>query len=404
MDTATANRLRALVQQDVNWDYLVELGHRNLIIPLLYSNLNETCPEAVPALVMEKLRGEYHHNGQHNLLVTRELLRLLKLFQDEDVYAIPFKGPLLAAFVYGHLSLRWFSDLDLLISASDSAKAANLLLENGYRFREQITADQEASLRKKRRSLTVVRDDGEVTVDLQWGAGQQKHFYAPIFSKVSLDNTARLPFGGMMVPTLPASDLLLYLCIHGSKHCWERVTWICDVAEVIRANPELDWGSLVEQAKTQGSYRMLILGLTLVRDLLGSHIPPEMERQIRADRGSAQLAEVVRETFYSCSPMHGVERDYFHIKMMERLSDKLRYTLDLSRKATQPNERDLAIIPLPKFLSFMYRGLRPFRLMAAYGPSAVKLLGSRSKTTRSQSPNVNEKSVKDRPTSASKSL
>ena len=32
-----------------------------------------------------------------------------------------------------------------------------------------------------------------------------------------------------------AEDLLLILCMHGAKHLWKNLGWICDVAELLRA-------------------------------------------------------------------------------------------------------------------------------------------------------------------------
>ena len=49
---------------------------------------------------------------------------------------------------------------------------------------------------------------------------------------------------------LPApEDLLLALCIHGSKHLWERLAWIADIAGLIESQPSLNWNELVNRAR-----------------------------------------------------------------------------------------------------------------------------------------------------------
>ena len=36
------------------------------------------------------------------------------------------------------------------------------------------------------------------------------------------------------VPALPDRELLLILCLHGTKHFWSSLGWLVDVAELIR--------------------------------------------------------------------------------------------------------------------------------------------------------------------------
>src|SRR5207244_11975507 len=59
-----------------------------------------------------------------------------------------------------------------------------------------------------------------------------------------------LPLGGTLVRTLSAEHLLLVLCAHGAKHCWERLGWICDVAELLRGTPALDLSGMLAQARS----------------------------------------------------------------------------------------------------------------------------------------------------------
>ena len=78
-----------------------------------------TCPEAFqtlfPKTILAQLRESFRSNVQNSLLLTAELLKLVELFAASRINAIPFKGPVLAAAVYKDLSLRQFSDLDVLV-------------------------------------------------------------------------------------------------------------------------------------------------------------------------------------------------------------------------------------------------------------------------------------------------
>ena len=80
---------------------------------------------------LDQLRDDFNDNSRRNLFLTRELLNLLTLFETHQIPAIPFKGPVLAASVYGNLALRQFSDLDLIIHKQHVAKARELLVSAG---------------------------------------------------------------------------------------------------------------------------------------------------------------------------------------------------------------------------------------------------------------------------------
>jgi len=63
--------------------------------------------------------------------------------------------------------------------------------------------------------------------------------------------------------------------VHGTKHRWERLRWICDVAELIRVREDVKWETLMRVAESLGSRHMLSLGLYLAHDVLGAPLPEQ---------------------------------------------------------------------------------------------------------------------------------
>ena len=45
---------------------------------------------------------------------------------------------------------------------------------------------------------------------------------------------------------------------------------ICDIAELVRVYPQLDWAQLLRQARRLGGERMLLYSLRLANNLLGT--------------------------------------------------------------------------------------------------------------------------------------
>ena len=37
--------------------------------------------------------------------------------------------------------------------------------------------------------------------------------------------------------------------IHGAKHLWERLIWVCDIVELVKARPNLDWDRVISTAR-----------------------------------------------------------------------------------------------------------------------------------------------------------
>jgi hypothetical protein len=80
------------------------------------------------------------------------------------------------------------------------------------------------------------------------------------------------------------------LCLHGSAHHWRGLKQLCDVAELIRATPHLNWGQVMGEARRTGSARRLSLGLLLAAALLDAPLPQEVRRWAESDRKAVSLA------------------------------------------------------------------------------------------------------------------
>ncbi len=260
----------------------MQLADRHGLQPLLHWHLNAVCPEAVPELQRQHLRSAFQRVSALNILLTHELKKLLALFAGNNVQAVPYKGPALALQLYGNVALRQFSDLDILVHPRDVLLARDLLLAEGYSPLPPLTEGQQAVLLRTQSNLPFTRESKRMIVELHWTVS------APNFARPfeTDDFWARLVDGELEATKikLPApEDLLLALCIHGSKHLWERLAWIADIAGLIESQPSLNWNELVNRARVTGSERMLFLGLRLASELLNANVPGEVKAAEQAD-------------------------------------------------------------------------------------------------------------------------
>jgi hypothetical protein len=157
---------------------------------------------------------------------------------------------------------------------------------------------------------------------------------------------------GTAVLGLPLEDVLLFLCLHGFKHGWKRVGWICDVTELLRVHQRMDWGRVLVQAEASGSRRILWLGLLLASDLLGAVLPAGIAQRLQTNAAITRLgAQVWAQLFREADSSPKVfETLQFRLRGRERLRDKLRHCVHRSTTLTAGDcpllRRPHALIPL----------------------------------------------------------
>jgi hypothetical protein len=365
MDTPTAGQVRALLRHDLDWPYLLRAAVAHGTAPLLYWHLNRLASDAGPAPARNRLRQWFHDNARHNLLLTGELLRLLRLFAADGIRAIPFKGPTLAACAHGNLALRQFNDLDLLLCPADLPRARELLTTAAYRPGLPLPPAQEDAHLASIGQVPFVGVDGRCPVELHARIAP-RDFHFPLDLERLWPRLRALSLGGQEVRALAGEDLLVVLCAHGAKHRWACLGWVCDVAEVLRTHQAMSWPEVADVARSVRCERILGLGLLLAHDLLGAPVPEEFVRRARAVPAVRALAaRVGRQMFRDEGDRAGgLDNALFQLRARERLRDGLRYALSL---ALTPTVADWERRRAPASLPFLYHLLRPVRLAAKYG-------------------------------------
>ena len=339
---------------DVDWEYLFQLARRHSIVPLVYVQL-----DLVPPEVLAKFKQHYIENSARNTVLTAELCRLINLFRAEGIEAIPYKGPVLALFAYGDIALRRFVDLDVIVKKSDVLKAREILLNDGYTPSKSLSAAQQELLLRTQHNLQFSRDNRQLIIELHWEVAP--HLFASTVNGERLwQDLITIDLNGTTVKTFSAEDLLFSLCVHGSRHLWERLGWICDVAELITRQP-LDWTALLERAASADAERMFLLGVHLANQLLDAPLPPEVKQRCDSDPRLSSLAgNIIEHLFNGPTHVPATSREIFkyNIGVRKTLSARARYLLYMFR----PTDGDLGSRSLPSSLNFAYYLTRPFRL------------------------------------------
>ena len=285
-----ARQIGDLLEEDIDWTDLIRCALHHHVTPLLARALADTCPGAVPAELREALSVHCEQARQHNEWLAEELLAILQSLGERGIVAVPFKGPMLAEQVYGDVGLRSFRDLDFLIQEEELPVALDLLRARDYDVDSSLTPVQWRGVHRALGQDSFVRRDGRSIVEPHWA-------FVP--HKMAL----RIDYAGLRARCQPATlkgvsllsfapeDLALILAVHGAKELWWRLSWVCDVAELITAFPTLDWEVARERARRQGGGRMMLVAVVLAHRLLGARLPPPFVADLARDRTAARLVE-----------------------------------------------------------------------------------------------------------------
>ena len=344
---------------DVDWDAAMALAKEHRLLPLLFSRFLEN-DLRTPSEVRELLRREYERNAFHGIANARELLSVLAEFEALNIPALPFKGVVLAASIYQNLTTRPAGDLDLLIFERDVARASTVLTNRGYRLTTEIHADGLPAAENYYEYHFERPADGMV-LELRWRLEvAQPRFRHNLGMEWLWPKRRTAKLAGVDVPDMDPESALLVLCMHGSKHVWSRLIWVCDVAQLIAAEPALDWQAAAQEAKRVGLWRCLALGALLAQRICGANVPIKSLRDFESDAPARRLAAHLQKHLFDRPGMTLDGAMPYSVQLLGT-ADRLRFLL--SPDFLRPNARDRAAIALPKPLHFFYYFIRPIRLL-----------------------------------------
>jgi len=153
--------------------------------------------------------------------------------------------------------------------------------------------------------------------------------YNPSFEDL-LERSQQVAVAGSMIQSFAPEDLLQILCYHGAKNRWERLKHICDIAELVRANQDMDWDAVIRRTEATRGLRILGLGLYLAHKLLDLKLPDEVLKRVLSDKQVISLGAWVIARLPAQMEL-GIagykERVRLHLRLQDNVIDKARYGL-----------------------------------------------------------------------------
>ena len=359
-----AEHIRELAAGELNWERLLKLAERNGLRPLLYWHLSRICAASVPAVTFEFLRDYFRKNSAFSLLLTGELFRLLTMLNDHGVEAVPFKGPAMAVKLYGHVALRQFCDLDILVRARDVWRASQLIEEQGFEPQYRIPKERRTAFVRQNYVQMFFRDGRRTVVELHWGIAERS-FAVPFKADAVWARLESMTLQGQTVSVPCAEDLLLMLCVHGSRHGWDKLEGLSSLAELMRCEDNFDWAYVWRRAREMRCRRMLAFALCLAHGLFDAPLPPEAAALSESRAFPAMAGRVVRDFYVDVVQSRTPARQAaLHVGLKDSYADCARYWAGLVLTVTPD---DWAAVRLRGPLSLGYPLVRAIRVARKRG-------------------------------------
>jgi len=352
-----------ILDSGVDWELLLELMDFHRVALIVGRRLSLVGTSGVPEGILERVRHSQYEATLRALRQTAELLSVLKILQQNDIQVIPFKGPVLATYLYGDLSLRESYDIDLIVHQEDVLPIKRILASVGYLPWAPLAPAQEAAFIRSECVYELRNPDKSLHLELHWKNSKHPSLRFP--ANFVWDRQRETELGGMRIKTLPPEALLLLLCAHGTKHSWQRLRYVCDIADTVRVAGNMDWKSTLNSAAKLGASCMLLAGLSLAHDLLKAPLSNEILREIqRKPQVQRIAAERFKEIFESPQEQLGYWSILrFNLRSFDNWHGRVRYLIHM---LLRPGVQDFQAARLPRFLFPLYPCIRLLRLLRQF--------------------------------------
>ena len=359
---------RGAIERGLDWETVLSLAEQHGLIPLLAHHVASGAVDSatIPTDALATLKQQAARSTYWSLYLAAELVRLLRELATCGIHAVPLKGPVLAQTVYGSVALRRFGDLDILIAKADLQKTIALFETRGYRLDGAHDAAGEQQLLDMQHHVSMIDPSRRYRVEIHYylipPLGATRYGMSAI-----ADELETIAFLDTHVTVLRPEGLLVYLCMHGTGHAWERLEWICGVAELVRSGRVRDWERVCRFATRLGGVRQLNAGVLIAHQLLGAPLPEALGK---CDRHAERAAGVIIERILdnpAFQPSSGNAPMTLFMYRVRTDGGVFAQVRRLGVTLFSPHMADVRAVALPRFLWPLYSLIRPVRLLLRQG-------------------------------------
>ncbi|MGP7818713.1 nucleotidyltransferase domain-containing protein [Niallia sp. 01092] len=338
----------------VDWDKFLQLAIHHRVYPSIYKKLSNMDNDWIPSHVLQTLRNKYQFNTFQMLQLSAEMGHVIKQLSARNIPSLVLKGPILAADLYGDISLRTSKDLDILIPFEHLESAHEILRMEGYISDEYPIILKEWKWKTHHFSYT--HSQKKINIELHWRLHNPPDKEPSFHSLWERKRVSRLT--DFPIYYLGNEDMYLYLITHGARHGWFRLRWLQDIDRISRQ--EFDW-KLLNQLIKINKYQLLVGQAVMLASLLFNTPKQQDLRFVSYNKSVSSITKhalsfITNSGKYHLAP-EAIEDDLkiYAFSLQPGFMQKMKYIL----VRLYPTHIDAETLPLPKGLHFLYFPLRP---------------------------------------------
>jgi hypothetical protein len=336
------DEIRKLMNNGLDWNYLLQVGKAHGLAPLLYYHLHRIDHEhRIPQPIMDQLHTIYYSNLARNLLLYNESSRVLKSFEEKEIPVVALKGLVLAELVYRNVALRPMADVDLLVQKRTLPETIKTLFKLGFEIQPQekrvtVKYMNELHLVKrqenlKRLPILIINIHWDLTAPARF-KGATKINTQQMISKA---RPGKVACSNILV--MAPEDQILHVIYHATfQHPFIGLLQLCDVAELIKLKEnELDWQVLLKTSRNGRIATAAYYFLSSSKKLLGAPVPDWVLKALTPNLLKRSLLDtlVIKSGFLIKCPTYSVPSRYL---LQTLMLDKMVNTLSLLWRAVFP--------------------------------------------------------------------
>ncbi|PGL70359.1 nucleotidyltransferase family protein [Bacillus sp. AFS055030] len=343
--------------KNIDWNKFLDLAQHHRVYSVIYPKLKVMNESIVPTYVIQTLKHQFQKNTFQMLHLSAEMEKVSRLFSVNDIRVLFLKGPVLATELYGDISLRTSSDLDILIPIKDLDRAEQVLIEEGFEKDEYIKTVLN-DWKWRHHHITYFHPKKRIKLEVHWrlNPGPRKEpSFNDLWKRKRKSSITKFP-----IYILGSEDLFLFLISHGARHGWSRLRWLLDIHQIM--TKPINWEHISILLKRYQCFHIGGQAILLSSHLLNTPVIKENEQYI----SSNLVRNLAQDTIYYLENMINLHTDPVpedvskyherHLFSLMSFEQKVLFTLSF----LYPYPEDAELLPLPKYLHLLYFPLRPF--------------------------------------------
>ncbi|WPQ61825.1 nucleotidyltransferase family protein [Chitinophaga sancti] len=346
--TAAAEDLEQFVAYgDIDWNEVYRLAALHRVRPIVYRVLNNT---NIPEPTLTRFRNYCRALSVFAFERQIESARIKQVLGQQGISVRMYKGLDFTKVVYGgDISLREFTDMDMMIAPGQLSAMVNVMKAEGY------VCSQVEYLRRFPTNFVTNKKDICFYKRSPMGRlfGFEFHYRPTNFMMDQSPGFDEL-LGKDSSPFTHEQYYRLMVLNHGASDYYPNLRSLVDIVM-------LSQGRVVDVPPKLRRYERL--GQELASRLLNSPAPA-----VPADKPLLKCATLITEWQLTATPRSGWEKMYMHIRFSSSFLHTLRLMLRAMHYFALPNEKDINNVQLPLFK--LYYLAKPVRLLNI--PSRLK--------------------------------